>query len=43
MHMTSGYAAANAVGSYNSASNNILIDGRMGWDAVKNNSSDDDS
>ena len=32
---TSGYAAANAVGSGNWVSTNIQADGRMGWDAAK--------
>jgi len=32
---TSGYAAANAVGSRNSTSANIQTDGAMGWDAAK--------
>ena len=31
---TSGYAAANAVGSLGSGSTNIQADGRMGWDAA---------
>jgi len=31
---TSGYAAANAVGSLNSGSTNLQADGRMGWDAA---------
>ena len=31
---TSGYAAANAVGSLHSGSTNIQADGRMGWDAA---------
>ena len=32
---TSGYAAANAVGSPHSGSTNIQAEGRMGWDAAK--------
>ncbi|MDG1773237.1 MAG: VPLPA-CTERM sorting domain-containing protein [Oceanicoccus sp.] len=32
---TSGYAAANAVGSPHSGSTNIQADGRMGWGAAK--------
>ena len=32
---TSGYAAANAVGSWHSGSTNIQADGGMGWDAAK--------
>ena len=33
---TSGYAAANAIDNGGSAFNNILADGRMGWDAATN-------